>query len=650
MNVAKIVWVDPVLETEKMYQNDWLHSALVIVAVLGLLACSVGSKDEGGINGYDPETSSPDAGEAQADASGDVAVDGLTQDGGPDVDPADVGPADVDPADVDPADVDPADVDPVDVGVEEVEPPCCTEDADCGDGLICVGADLPDGGDCWPPLSDGRCFTDDDCDPDQLCVGAGFCSCLEDCDGGPGTCEHMLPPGCCAGDEDCSDGFHCVDAPFGLEDEGVCKGPVEEGQCWDDDDCLGASLCQGASFCPCGVECGMIDHPGACVPAWEGCCFSATQCPDDDSVCVGGGPGGYPGSCKGPAPDGACWEDGDCAADEWCEGAMLCPCDALCDVEDEPGYCEAGLVDPCCLDDDDCGPGRACGGVYAGVEPGMCKDAPEGFGCFGDAHCPEGQVCVGENVCPCDANCLIADFPGMCVIPAEGECCEDDGDCLTGDVCRSHDGGLGVCKASPELGACWTDADCAAPGAGGPLCVGGALCPCEADCDGEDMLGECVPDGLPPGCCASDADCGAGASCLAEGVCAAAPAPGECFVDGDCYETQECVGATVCGCGVVCTAPTAPGACSPLPLGCCYTDDDCADGDVCRATSAEGGGLPGRCVPHPDGPQCMGDAACCWEDADCGLDGTCGGASVCGCIELCWVCGDCIPDQMGFCQ
>jgi len=224
-------------------------------------------------------------------------------------------------------------------------------------------------------------------------------------------------------------------------------------------------------------------------------------------------------------------------------------------------------------------------------------------------------------------------------------CCIYDFECPDGMECVPIPGELGVCKPIPVEGDCWTGSDC------GPdqVCLGAIPCRCGQDTEGDgcDIPGQCVDES--PGCCDADPDCPAHQVCTPGGTCESEPDFGECWTDIDCYETQECTGASYCICGDSCDEDGVhPGACSPLPNGCCNSDEDCDDGFVCRRRGLFDH-MPGHCLPSPLGPQCPGDFACCWEDVDC-PGGFCDGAYACGCIDLCYTCGACAEDQMGACE
>ena len=88
-----------------------------------------------------------------------------------------------------------------------------------------------------------------------------------DLDAGPAPmCEMRARPSCCFDDGDCpSRGSRCVGAVCRAASEGVCKGPVEPGRCWSNDDC-GGGRCVEPNICPCGARCLVPDSPGTCAP------------------------------------------------------------------------------------------------------------------------------------------------------------------------------------------------------------------------------------------------------------------------------------------------------------------------------------------------------------------------------------------------
>jgi hypothetical protein len=454
---------------------------------------------------------------------------------------------------------------------------CCSADEDCASGAQCIGLSIGDPGICIATPPPGECYEARDCEDGQACQGAHPTICVMSSLPSTGTCVEM-PAYCCYDDADCEEGKTCEGTNEAIWGPGECHGQPEPGRCYRDAHCAEGTSCLGATPCGCLVDCYWAG-PGYCVPPGETCCFSDGDCAEDRH-CVGGHIGGPPGHCKPPLGDGSCWGDKDCGGDGHCEGADMCPCDALCDMEDHPGVCVGG-GETCCEQDDECAPGFTCASF------------PEALGLEG------------------------------------------------------------ACKPEQVDGMCWDHDDCGVEG----ICIGAVPCPCGDTIDGVgcDIPGTCY-DKAAYGCCTSDDDCDPDAAgdsvCGLGSTCVAPLSFGQCWTDGDCYETQACTGVTICPCGMLCTMPTLPGSCTPLPQGCCYDDAGCDEGFVCR-----GGGstednidhMPGGCVPDPEGAACPYDAACCWDPIDCGDSAHCEGAIHCACNELCYSCGACMEDQIGQC-
>jgi hypothetical protein len=200
-------------------------------------------------------------------------------------------------------------------------------------------------------------------------------------------------------------------------------------------------------------------------------------------------------------------------------------------------------------------------------------------------------------------------------------CCTSDADCPEyfsdgepGSQCIA-----GVCKPNPPSGSCWTDWDC---NYSFGSCIGGFVCPCGADC-AEDQLGKCD---VPPGCCATAADCDqkpyVELQCVA-GNCESTPPPGQCWTDADCGGAL-CKGACICPCGMVCACGGQMGTCEgeppPPPPLCCTTDWQCGDYVY---------------TPCVNGVCKQPVAGHCWKDAECAAGETCTGAFVCPCGAAC---------------
>lgn len=537
------------------------------------------------------------------------------------------------------------------------DPPdgCCWTGQDCDDQQVCVGADdgpWPLPGSCQPAPDIGQCWSDNDCtSPEDWCEGQVICGCGEKCALAPGWCLHTDPPFCCESDEQCFGDESC----FGPKEqfEGICLADPGANTCFGDSHCEPGQSCQGASVPSCWSDAPLV--PGVCLTMPDYCCLSDQDCDPGHTCTAANGPE-EPGSCEQDAPPGKCWSGDDCNATEYCKGAEPCPCFMDCFAV-YPGDCTPVTVD-CCLSDDDCQPGAQCI-KESNDYPGVCKEQPAKDHCWHDLHCKPGQKCQGAAVCPCDADCDGADMEGTCVETCDdADCCCQDADCGQDYTCVMLEQG-NTCLPDMGQDMCWQDSDC------GPAmyCHGAIPCPCDWDCDGDgwDIPGTCEPTGGDM-CCMTDADCpqffmGKPMVCLIQegnpdvvGTCQQAPDPGACWSDDDCYMEQTCKDVYFCPCGMDCGWPgTKAGNCSPLPQGCCYDDAGCADGFVCKGF-VEFDNMPGHCLPHPDGPACPFDAKCCWNNADCPGDSICKEAYFCGCIELCPVCGACAPDQIGYCQ
>lgn len=376
------------------------------------------------------------------------------------------------------------------------------------------------------------------------------------------------------------------------------------------------------------------------------CCKTDGDCPPNH-YCVGGDLGAGGVCWDELMDDGSCFDDDDCHGTETCKGAQVCSCDMNC--PSIPGYC-AGPNWPCCFSDDACPANQVCAGDETNwFEGGVCKDIPAEGVCWDDGDCAATETCLGATMCPCGTICGQIEAPGACAPFTGDDCCDTDGDCQDGETCVDLFAEFdlpGACKPVQPPGMCWMHEDCADD----EVCVGAIPCPCgwEDGGDGCDIPGACKSKAVT-GCCATDGDCPDGTECGPGSTCTPLLQFGQCWTDDDCYATQHCSGVSVCPCGMFCGLGTFPGACEPLPSSCCYSDDDCGDGFVCRAQDPLVDKMPGSCVPHPDGPACPFDAQCCWGDGDCGPDGTCKDAYLCGCVDLCIWCGACAEFQIGWC-
>jgi len=333
------------------------------------------------------------------------------------------------------------------------------------------------------------------------------------------------------------------------------------------------------------------DRCPASMPQDGGFCSGSDTCTYGGLACQCGRPCQPAYGCQCVDGRWMCWHTDPIACPD--EGVMQ---DAHQDAPLDP------MVDP----------GQGCP-LQEPLGTGGCSQ--QGLVCQYGTECCCGQ-CHPAMVCECFGNgwgCYATD---ACMIPA----CPD----VIEDIGFPPDGAVGA--DVPE-----------------PL----------SDASSDAAVDVSFPDVTVPPCCAKNADCGPGWVCgtrggSANGTCKPEMPFGHCWSEEDCATGSTCLGVVVCPCNADCDGMDQPGTCTSMPQGCCWTDSDCSDGTVCRAQGGLGG-LPGSCVPDPLGPACTGDSACCWNDADCFGAGTCSGAIACGCIELCPMCGACMPDQMGMC-
>jgi len=311
--------------------------------------------------------------------------------------------------------------------VDVTPPPACTTDTDCLAGLACVNSECV-------TVTPTECSTDKDCPTDQVCVETTVCPA---CVNATPPCKVMCSlshvcqaPAChigemgtlctvtdangntCTGSNQCTNGqWVCTPGPGGcLCDPATNAGCLAAGKCWLDTDCTLGWHCVGAFQCPAGAMCLVADHPGTCEPyAGDRPCASSTDCLKGEvcpmnsqslQCCPNGAPCAYGiPTCICQLDVGACWSSGDCATGSHCEGAVVCPPNAMCLVADHAGKCVADVQPSTCKSDGDCGIGDYCKltCAMAGCE-GTCTAVPSGE-CIQDADCATGQTCV-KGICP----------------------------------------------------------------------------------------------------------------------------------------------------------------------------------------------------------------------------------------------------------
>ncbi|MFT7579640.1 MAG: hypothetical protein ACI9MR_001306, partial [Myxococcota bacterium] len=492
----------------------------------------------------------------------------------------------------------------------------------------------------------------------EAVCGDGECAPAEGCDSCVADCACSAQTGTCLATLDvCAECASVADCDAGE----TCVG----GSCSAAPDRCGDGTCDLDEGCAsCAADCGCGPSASQCLTDLDVCvtCVSGGDC-DSGDTCVGGACQKAPELCG----NGSCDPDEGCAS---CAGDCACT--------DEASHCLSDL-DACaaCRTNDDCNEGDICAGGGCQTGPVLC----------GNTICDPGEGCDS-----CAVDCACADAAPHCVSELD-VCvvCRGNDDCNTGEVCTGGSCQTGpvpcgnaICE--PELGegcsTCATDCAC---GASASHCVSGldvcVACVSDDDCGDADRCvgGSCEPAPLScgnntcepqfgEGCASCAADCaclGDADHCLNDlDVCVG------CVSDGDCAESEQCVG------GGCVTAPVSCGndTCEPdLGEGCascaadcgcdgdtsiCLTDldvcvacaagTDCEADEVCIAGACQPASVlcgnsscdPGEgcescaedCGCEGDSPLCLtGTDACvaCIYDSDCPTAGVCS-AGVCG--------------------
>ncbi|MBN2719165.1 MAG: hypothetical protein JXX14_25170 [Deltaproteobacteria bacterium] len=114
-----------------------------------------------------------------------------------------------------------------------------------------------------------------------------------------------------------------------------------------------------------------------------------------------------------PVAAGNCWSDADCINGEFCENALVLPCDWSGDMIDIPGRCVPASAGECSASDEtpQCGDGYYCHGTTVETE-GICLREPDDNHCWNDSNCAAGVPCLNPLICGPNDCCLSE--PGIC--------------------------------------------------------------------------------------------------------------------------------------------------------------------------------------------------------------------------------------------
>jgi hypothetical protein len=427
------------------------------------------------------------------------------------------------------------------------------------------------------------------CDPllADACDATGKCACGSGaaCNEGQRCLNHQCvcdgescPAGCCAG----TPGTNVACKPFASQGNTTCgTGGVQCASCTPTGErcnARGVCICDTTS-CAAGCCAGAPGTNVACVPyasqgltacgtggaTCGGCsagqhCSSAGVCTCDGTSCPNGCCTSSTGTCVTYANQGlmACGTGGatcgSCSSDQHCSSAGVCTCDnSTC-----PNGCCTSTTGSCV--------------PYANQGDSTCGNA--GATCGG---CPSGQHCGGNGTCICDGTSC----PNGCCTSPTGTC---------------------VPYAAQGSATCGTaGARCRDCTPTGEACNGSGLCVC----DGTSCASGCCSGqtGTDVPCLPSlDAQCGLGGqtcrNCTTTGERCTA---GLCLCDSTSCPRGCCAGTS--GTDVACTSGTTDAQCGTNGEACFNASLSCNSNCFCNANL--------KCLCHPGGGQCVGQAVHC---------------------------------------
>lgn len=286
--------------------------------------------------------------------------------------------------------------------------------------------------------------------------------------------------------------------------------------------------------------------------------------------------------------------------------ALTCrPSSGVCDVAE---VCN-GVLSTCPAD------AFAANDVPCSASAGACDSIEYCTGssaaCPLDVLAPSGQLCrVSSGIC---------DSPEFC--NGTTAACPADAVSAAGTLCRAAVAGGCDVAESCDGASSSCPSDTFAPA--GALCrpSSGMVCDVAETCSGSSAA--CPADTFAAAgtlCRSASGMCDPAESCSGAGPACPADVFGCCTTNGDCTDADVCT-SDACVAGVCMTTPVA---------GCCNVDAECEDGNVCTAGTC----ASHSCTQAPVAGCCTVDAEC--DDSDLCTADTCAGnacshAMVAGC-------------------
>ncbi len=296
----------------------------------------------------------------------------------------------------------------------------------------------------------GKCKTNADCGPDEVCNSHNFCQATFGCHsdsqcGANQTCDTTSGTCLCSNDQGCvSDGgvAEFCNANHRCQSYGACQDNSDcpTGKICDtvNNSCIAASACGGTTQCPLGQIC---NASNVCVAG----CNTSGDCPQTAVNSSGVTYFAPQGCINGQCVPNGCTSTLGCTFENFCQSNT---CVSACSASSP--YCKPCTTDlDCnsgfstanhCLEDPrnaaSCQPGQSGCQFWCGVDCSGAKACPAGFDC--------GSIIIvtQQTSCTCGTSCSNGTGPCQCNEGAtSGFClCTNDQECgapLSGATCQS---------------------------------------------------------------------------------------------------------------------------------------------------------------------------------------------------------------------